>query len=448
MKNNKLKRYYNLIYKYLKIEKIEIAEQKFVYGVIINILVAALSRIAALISAIISARLLGKVFYGQLGVINNTITLVSILSGLGLGITTIKYVSEYKDKDIDKVSRIISFSLLASLFSGIVVSLIIVIFSNYISSNLIGDPNFKKYIEISMIMVITGNFVSTQNGVIIGLELYKQLAKASIINSLALVILQPLLIYKFKLDGAIYSMIICSIINVLNNINILRAGFKKNHIKISKNNIFEGKIILYRFSLPLLLSSIITSVPVWLINARIASSTNGFSELGIFNAANQWKSLILFLPNTISQLIIPIITQKYEKKDTHSLYKITNKSSFLLICIIVPISLIIVIFSKWIMSRYGLSFKNSFNILILVVITSSILAIINPYEQIIVASDNIWGGFVTNCIWATLFIIFNFMTKERSAKTLAFSYLYSYIIHAIITFLYVKNIIKRVKETL
>ena len=33
----------------------------------------------------------------------------------------------------------------------------------------------------------------------------------------------------------------------------------------------------------------------------------GYGELGIFNAANQWRNLVLFVPASLAQVVLPIL---------------------------------------------------------------------------------------------------------------------------------------------
>src|SRR4030095_9246929 len=66
------------------------------------------SRVLALGAAIIAARILGKEVYGELGIVQSTLSMFGTLAGFGLGTTAMKYVAEHRSKDPAKAGRIIA----------------------------------------------------------------------------------------------------------------------------------------------------------------------------------------------------------------------------------------------------------------------------------------------------------------------------------------------------
>src|SRR5262249_13875391 len=61
---------------------------------------------------------------------------------------------------------------------------------------------------------------------------------------------------------------------------------------------------LWRFSLLTLLSSLATMPALWLGNVILVSQPDGYAALGIFNAAERWRQLLLFLPAAVSASIL------------------------------------------------------------------------------------------------------------------------------------------------
>src|SRR5579862_80744 len=60
------------------------------------------SRFLALAAAILAARIIGKVIYGELGIIQSTVGLFGTLAGFGMGTTASKFVAELRTKDPSK----------------------------------------------------------------------------------------------------------------------------------------------------------------------------------------------------------------------------------------------------------------------------------------------------------------------------------------------------------
>ena len=73
-----------------------------------------LSRALSLAAAILVARTLGKVVYGELGIIQSTVGMFGTLAGFGMGTTSSKFVAEFRDKDPQRAGRIIALSSVVS----------------------------------------------------------------------------------------------------------------------------------------------------------------------------------------------------------------------------------------------------------------------------------------------------------------------------------------------
>lgn len=59
------------------------------------------------LSSIITARLLGKVGFGELGMIRSTIEMFVVYAGFGLGLTATKYVAELRDLNKERAGKMI-----------------------------------------------------------------------------------------------------------------------------------------------------------------------------------------------------------------------------------------------------------------------------------------------------------------------------------------------------
>ena len=94
---------------------------RFAKGVFWSLSGAMIFRGLALFSSIIAARILGKVGFGELSIIQSTVGMFGVFAGFGLGMTATKYVAEYRIKDPAKAGRIVAISnLLAIVFGGLI----------------------------------------------------------------------------------------------------------------------------------------------------------------------------------------------------------------------------------------------------------------------------------------------------------------------------------------
>src|SRR5208283_3682077 len=78
----------------------------------------AASRVLALFTAVIVARIIGKTEFGELGIIQSTVGVFGLVAAFGMDTTTMKYVAEFRTKDPAKTGRIIKLAEIVSASVG------------------------------------------------------------------------------------------------------------------------------------------------------------------------------------------------------------------------------------------------------------------------------------------------------------------------------------------
>src|SRR5215472_10010244 len=76
---------------------------------------AVAARTFGLLSSLIVARILGTSGFGELGLIQSTIGMLGTLGGFGLGLTSTKYVAEFRTSDPTAAGRMISVAYVGAL---------------------------------------------------------------------------------------------------------------------------------------------------------------------------------------------------------------------------------------------------------------------------------------------------------------------------------------------
>ena len=91
---------------------------RFARGAFWALLGTAIAQGLHLVSSLAVARLLGKVGFGELGMINSTVGMFGVFAGLGLGLTATKYIAELRLRDPERAGRILGLSYLMAMVSG------------------------------------------------------------------------------------------------------------------------------------------------------------------------------------------------------------------------------------------------------------------------------------------------------------------------------------------
>jgi O-antigen/teichoic acid export membrane protein len=201
--------------------------------------------------------------------------------------------------------------------------------------------------------------------------------------------------------------------------------------------------ILWQFSLPAFLSGMMVGPVNWFCSALLVNQPNGYAEMGIFSAANQWRNAILFLPGILGQVLVPLLSERIGLKDKQAIRKILSYSMAVNALILGPIVIAACFFSPSIMGAYGRDFGSSWATLIIVLITSGLLVVQMPVGQVIIASGELWLGFLMNIGWAAVTIFATMLALRKGAFGMAIGQLSGYIIHGIWTIAFAYKIINK-----
>ena len=402
----------------------------------------AIAKFIVLIGGILCARILGKEEYGEFGMVRSTITMFVALGTAGLGMTATKYISEFRNRDIDKVGNIYKLTNGFAIITGTVITIIVLLLSKHLAINTLNAPHLISGIRIGALLLFVTILNGAQNGTLAGFENFRAIAINTFFGSVMECVLMLLGAYYWGVNGAILGFG-CgyATLFVLNNISIkklLKAysivtpKFRLNH---------ENLRVLAKFSLPAALSSLMVSPIYWVVRSILVNKS-GFGELAVYEAAEQWRIIILFIPGAISHIVLPILSS-IRGDDINKFWKVLKLNLLLNAGVAAFLSLLIIPSSSFIMSFYGKGYDNVWPIIILSL--STILSSMASVVGLSISSrSKMWVGFGFNAFWGCMMVTFTYLftTKGFGATGLALSILCSYAIHTTLQLLYLRVIAK------
>jgi len=382
-----------------------------------------------LAASVLVARMLGKTGYGELGMIRSTVGMFGVFAGFGLGLTATKHVAEFRQSDPDRAGRIISLSWLVAMVTGGLMALGLLIFAPWLAGYTINAPHLTGVLRIGALILLINALNGAQTGALSGFEAFKTIAYVNLFVGL---LSFPILItgaYLGGLTGAVWALVINLGTNWLLNHLALRKEAKRHNVPLAFRNCSRELSILWKFSLPAVLSSSMVGPVNWACGALLVNRPNGYDEMGIFSAANQWFAMLLFLPSLLGQVVLPVLSERFGQQDRRQLLKTMVFAIRVNALIMLPIVLLASIASPYIMSLYGEGFANGWPTLIVVLFTAGIVACQTPVGPTITAAGKMWIKLAMNLGWAVLFIIGTLLLVDNGALGLASARALSYVLH-------------------
>ncbi len=425
---------FNHIWTYVSENK---ENNRFISGSFFSVLSSLFSRGITLLTSIFIARHLGSEEYGEFATIQSTVVLTASIAGLGLSVAATKYLAVYYLSDPVKSGKILTLTSLISLISAAISSIIILITSPLIANHVFNEVHLELNIKIGALLGFLTILTNFQIGVLSGFGKFKIIMLTNLFSGLASFPLILLSTWYWGVTGSLLGLSINMLVLwAMNSYNIKKICNELN-IKKSTKNIWHEKEILWQFALPTALSALLTSPVIWIANILLINQTNGYSELGVFNAAQQWQSIILFAPLALTPMLLSMLSHANHINNNYY-WKIVTQASIINMLIFFILATPIIIFSSEILSLYGHDFLRGKSILAWLSFAALFISLSNIVGQIIASSASMWVGFFLNSIWALTFLVLNFFFIDLyKAEGMAISYFLSYMLHFFLCIIYI-----------
>jgi O-antigen/teichoic acid export membrane protein len=406
-------------------------------GIFWSLTGTVLVRGLSVLASIIGSRLLGQEGFGALGIIQGTVLTMSVTLCYPLSFAATKYLAEFRATDPEKAGRILSITEFLTFTIAFFATLIFAVSASWISENILAAPSLIGPLRSGSILLFVSCINCAQTGALAGFEAFRVMAKVNFITGI--------MIFAGTVSGVLFGGLHETIWGItagtaggcaLTYLALRREAGKARVLSNWVGCLREASLIA-RFSLPTMLSSLLFSPITWACSAILVRSPNGYAEMGVFNASNQWFAFIMFLPGIVSQVILPILSNSVGRKD-----EVESRRALLLalradLAVVVPSVTLLSAVSPWIMSLYGESFAASWPVLLVSLMAAGMLAIQAPASQLLNAQGKVWSIFCLNLFWAVLFVCLTLILIPWGASGLASARLIAYTIQCLIIFILV-----------
>lgn len=404
---------------------------------------AVVSQALALLAAVIVARLLGRQGFGELGILISTVGTFGILAGLGLGTTATKYVAELRTSDPTRAGRIMGLSVWAAVVAGALASLALFLLAPALAEGVINAPHLVNELRLSAGVLFFSALNGAQLGVLSGFESFKALAYLNVMRGALQFLLTLLGVWLFGLMGAVGALVAGNALACALYAVVVRREARRSAVKFAYRGTRSEWGILRTFALPAFMSTAMYTPVVWVGNAALANQPNGFAELGLFNAANQWRLAMMFLPTVLGQVAVPVLSNLHGEARGGSYRKVLLGNLLVTFVVSLVVALVLVLASPLIMSAYGRDFSQGTPVLVLMLLSTVLSSTAGVIGFGIMSQGRMWHGFWLNLLWAAAFLLFVYLFLGSGAYGLALAYLLSYVVHSISSALYMALLLGR-----
>ena len=371
----------------------------------------------------------------EYGIVSTSINLaifLSTLSLLGLNAAIWKLLPEYQAKnEKGKIKSLIKFSFWLSFFINVILSIIIIVTSFWLSSTLKIPLNATLMIPLVMISLTLASISGT---IIYAFQNMKFYFLSDFYGVLSKVFIATLLIFLgLKYIGLLIGFVICYFLIFL--LRIIKIRFEGKEAKINK------KEILFEYALPAFISSLAWSIFSSGQYALLSIIQNP-KVTGIFTVALILTIPIVALPNTLASALLPIISflsaNRQTKNQQRELIELVARYSLFFS---LPIALFLIVFSKQVIVIFSSEkYLEASSLFPVLAIASVIYGLGNVFLSNLYAigKTKLNRNIVLLTVAIFLAIVYP-LTKLYSALGMAISYFTSILVLSIVSYFYIKK---------
>ncbi len=404
---------------------------RFARGALWSLLGAVISQGMTLLASIASARILGKTSFGELGIIQSTVATLGVFAGMGLGLAGTRYVAELRSTDRERTGRVIGLTLNVAFGTSALASVVLIVAAPWVADATLGAAHLSRVLRVSSALLFFNAIIGAQTGVLAGFEAFRSIARVNVIRGLVSFPLCVSAVWLWKLPGAVWALAAAAAFTCWLNHAAIRSECSRNGIRLHRHDRWIERNILWTFSLPAFLSSTLPTFVIWSTSVLLVNQPGGYGELGVFSAANHWRTAVSFLPSILSQPLLAMLTNSSAQKHVHAFKGLLRANLLISAALSAGVALPLAIGSSWIMRAYGPEFAGGQSVFVLLVVVAVISSGAAVIGQAIASLNRMWAAFFLNCAWAAALLIFaQALVPERGAEGLAKSFLFSYVLHA------------------
>jgi O-antigen/teichoic acid export membrane protein len=415
--------------------------RRFLRGVFWVLIGSLIAQGLTLLASFPLARLLGTVQYGELGVIQSTLAVFAIFAGPTLGLTATRHVAQLRNTNPRGAGRIAALSLLVSLAMAVLLVVIVWIAAPRVAASALNSPSLAFELRLACLALFFTVINAAQTGVLAGLEAFNLIALTNLVRGLASFPLLLLGAYLGGLPGTIIALGLITLINAIVLQVVIHRGMRAADLSLHWRDSFQEWRVLTDFSLPAMLGGMVVVPVTWFANLVIVHEPGGYVQMGIFNAANQWRTAILFLPTILSQPVLPVLSELYSTRQNRAYMNILRLDLLATSIISGGLALFASLGAVGIMRLYGKDFAGNELVLVLLSLSAVFTALAGVGGSVISSLGKMWAGFLLNLLWAGLFCLL-VLGLQRGADGLAMAYLGSYVVHLLTVLVYVLVILR------
>ena len=246
----------------------------------------AMKMFVSIIGSKFVAIFLGPFGIGIVGLLNNTIAIITSLTSFGVNISGAREVTlANAENDQNKLSERFIVLQRWSFLTAILGAFATIIFSKALSKLTFGNTDYYFWFVILSVNFVFANLTTSRIALLQGLRMIKSIAISNVVTSILITLFTIPIYYFFKFDGILAVILVSSFINFAVNLYYTR-NIKIVNISLSFYETFQKGKPLLKMGFLLSINVIFGQICSYLIKLYLNGNGSSAQIVGLFEVSS------------------------------------------------------------------------------------------------------------------------------------------------------------------
>jgi O-antigen/teichoic acid export membrane protein len=386
---------------------------------------SGLNQVFAMLASIGTARILGRVAFGEFGAVRSTVMTMAVLAGGGLGLATTRYVAALRQQDPQRAGRLIRLVLSMAWAMTLIAAGACMLLARPIAAHVMKSENLTVPLMVSALAIVFSTVAGVQIGVMAGCEAFRPVALTLTIEGFSAGALMVTGAWFGGVTGAVLGYVIGTFIAFLLRHRQVKLACEQAGIPIVPLHMSDVRSevpFIVHAVLPSMLLVIGAQPAEWLARMLLVRSPDGMAALGLFTAAYSWAQLVQFVPSQITSPALTLLANLVGAGDWPAFRRLLIESAGLVFGTAAAIAIPLALLSRFMMGLYGPSFRDGAAVFSVIVLAYAFGAVQPMLRATFLAAAREWLQLAFTLAWGIALPVVFLLQGRRTAMALALSY--------------------------
>jgi len=389
--------------------------RRFSSGLIWSTVGTVAVRLTPLIMTVLISRGFGIEVVGQFAVAYGTLVSAGMLAATGVSLMAIRNIAAEAEQSPAFAGRIAGLAIILAAGCGLILAAVFFFLADVIASRVLHQPEIAPYLAIIAPIILLNAMSQVLISMLTGLQEFRSIARLNIIYGAILIVAVPGGLYVGGLAGCFAAMAGATATLCLIAYPAVRAALARRGIAITFAGALSEWPLITNFAVPALLASIVFEPVAWICTAIIVSTPDGLREVGVYYIAMQLEMLLLFVPQIVVQVIVPMLSKGFGARDRSQVLSVLGMSIGTNFVIALGFVGAMLLFGHWVLTIFRLDAAH-WPVFAIAVANAAIMSVALPLGPIPASSGYTWTGLTITAGWATTFIAGTWLMRDRGAE--------------------------------